>query len=253
MARRHITGERNLTAASRVRKGTKVVGRCSDYTWTKIPSPSYSGHHVKNGSMTKLLYYNPPSRLLQKARRLARSDQRRAQGFLLRYGPLTTRSVGSCIYPRIRTAAPEQMSMLLSVMGTARSPAATTGWLHSHRQMPLHQVFEREKSTQLWGSHCDLLSSSEWHIPAIGAQLCLCTNESRPRERNSNAKPLTASSRCQRPARTADMHHSMRQWLVTPCRACLTRTRLERLRDSPSNVVFPNKEIIAPLRLGCEC
>lgn len=106
----------------------------------------------------RLLYYSSPSRLLQKAGRLARSDQRRAQGFLLRYGPLTTRSMGSCIYPRIRTAAPEQMSMLLSVMGTARSPAAITGWLHSHRQMPLRQVIERENPSQLWESHCGLLS-----------------------------------------------------------------------------------------------
>ena len=33
-----------------------------------------------------------------------------------------------------------------SIMGTARSPAATTGWLHSHRQMPLRQGFSREKN-----------------------------------------------------------------------------------------------------------
>lgn len=51
-ARRDTLGERNFTAASRPRKGTKVVGRCCHNTWAKIPSPSDSGHHLKNGSMT---------------------------------------------------------------------------------------------------------------------------------------------------------------------------------------------------------
>lgn len=136
--------------------------------------------------------------------------------------------------------------------GDGSVACTTTGWLHSHRQMPLHQV-SRNKNQLSSGSltaTC-FLCLIEWPIPVIEPQLCPCTNESGRRQRSPDAESLKASSRCQTPARTADMHRSMRQWL--PCRACLTRTRLERLRDSPSNDVSPNKEIIAPLRLGCEC
>lgn len=138
--------------------------------------------------------------------------------------------------------------------GDGSVACATTGWLHSHRQMPLHQV-SRNKNQLNSGSltaTC-FLCLIERPIPVIEPQLCPSTNESGRRQISPDAEPLKASSRCQTPARTADMHRSMRQWLVTPCRACLTRTRLERLRDSPSNDVSPNKEIIAPLRLGCEC